>query len=210
MSQNNDKKFSQIYVHNFKGVWSSVTGLWDMYPSGPLTVIVQFLLLPVTLTIGAVVKSLIDFFSRKTLNETVIETVQDKLNNMNDKEIRSVIKGIQKQHPYPHSKSSIFLLKELNNSEAKEYQITHYPAKSQMLYKIIKKMKQPMTSQINDRPLYDERIDPDKHNIVTVEDANQRILISRTKLGLFLNESHNAGKKMQHVICDAVLSVSQL
>lgn len=210
MSLNNDKKFSQIYVHNFRGVWSSVTGLWDMYPSGPLTVIVQFLLLPVTLTIGAVVKSLIDFFSRKILNTTVIETVQEKINNMDDKRVRSVIKEIQKKYPYPHSKSSIFLLKELNNSEAKEYQITHYPAKSQMIYKIIKKMKRSMTSHRNNRPLFDGRIDTDKHTIVTVEDANQRLLISRTKLGLFLNESHNAGKKMQHVICDAVLSVSQL
>lgn len=67
-----------------------------------------------------------------------------------------------------------------------------------------------MSSQKNDRPLYDECIDPDKHNIVTVEDASHGLLISRTKLGLFLNESHNAGKKMQHVICDAVSSVSQL
>ncbi len=180
-----------------------------MYPSGPLTVIVQFILLPVTLTAGTVIKSLIDFCSRKTLNATVIETAQDKLNNMDDKEILSVITEIQNQYPYPHSKSSIFLLKELNNSTAKESQITHYPAKSQMIYNIIKKMKRPLTSHINDRSLYDERMEPDKHTIVTV-DRNQRLIINRVKLGLFLNESHNAGKKMQHVICDAVSRVAKL
>lgn len=210
MSQNNNKKFSQIYLHNLRGVWFSVTGLWDMYPSGPLTVIVQFILLPVTLTAGAVIKSLIDFCSRKTLNATAIETAQDKLNKMDDKEILGVITEIQNQYPYPHSKSSIFLLKELNNSAAKEEQIIHYTTKSQMLHKIINKMKRPMTSPTNDRLLSDKPMEIEKNTIVTVEDTNQRLIINRVKLGLFLNESHNAGKKMQHVICDAVSRVAKL
>jgi len=94
----NLKRFGIIYMRNVRGVLNGTT---FFFPA--------FYLLPLTLTLGAGIKSIIDFATRKFLDSQSIENAKNTLHEISieTSSLDKLFKEILKSHPQSHSSKKV-------------------------------------------------------------------------------------------------------
>jgi hypothetical protein len=104
----NLKRFGIIYKRNVMGVLNALLSLPMLYLF-PYTTVPMFYLLPLTLTLGAGIKSIIDFATRKFLDSQSIENAKNTLHEISieTSELNKLFKEILKSHPQSHSSKKV-------------------------------------------------------------------------------------------------------
>ena len=205
--------FFSLYRRNVKGVWNDLSD--PSYGMDDYGMPIRFLFLPLTLTIGAGIKSLIDYFTRKPLSPEEYEQTENKLSAMNEDDIEICAATISKNYPAPKSKSSNALI--------------------QLLISFVneKVIRAEVQSQIEDRKL-DSAIEHLKTEgisissrpkcIISLSETDLEELDKRTPENLnakkqevaenkrdnlisFFTNPYNAGKKMQRAIMEATFNI---
>ena len=231
--QVNKISFFSIYWRNLKGVfftpWQNLKAVLQDFQDGsgnmPLAAITSIIiigyiaLLPLTLTLGAVIKSLVDFFTRKPLRDTDFNYTVQLLQNSSDLAIELCAKTISSgEYSWPKSRSSYALLQGLVG-------VNEFRIRSD-IENTVKKRRldaEPSALQGGDvnssrQALNDCRdvnssfkFTPEESAEITKAVNAERILQNqknavdhRAQLLAFFQAPHNTGKKMQHVIMDAV------
>src|SRR5580704_6373282 len=113
------KDFFPLYWRNIKGTFFGGFRLMDddngefeaNYAAG-LAVLGHILLLPITLTIGALIKTLIDFNTRKPIPKEAIASKKDEIDHYDVTQMLEFINKIS-QYNTPFSNSSAELLSKL-------------------------------------------------------------------------------------------------
>ena len=208
--------FSSLYLRNAKGVWNDLPSLIQLYPIGPMTVVIKFLLLPLTLTIGPGIKSLIDYFTRRPLSSKDHSSVVDKLSQMSDKEIETCAAAISGKYSRPKSKSSNILAELLKDSvdERRIYAKEATQIKDRKVASGVSKLKTDgvtISSQVRfDVTFSEAEFEEIKARTAKNLSAKQKenTQNKRDNLVSFFSAPHNAGKKMQHVIMEVALGKS--
>lgn len=205
--------FTSLYRRNAEGVWYDLPSLLNWYPIGPLIVFIQVMLLPVTLTIGAGIKSLVDYFTRKPLFTEDYSSTADKLSIMTEDEIENCAEAISNKYPMPTSKLSNALI-ELLASSVDEGKIRAKVQSQIKARKITRATECFKTQGISiSSATFDvsfskaELEDIDKctaENLSTEKQKNTQN--KRDNLVSFFTAPHNTGKKMQHAIMEVTLN----
>lgn len=126
------KSLTDIYKRNFKDTFFGGFMVPSEYPDG-LAMIFHIVLLPFTLTFGAGIKSLIDFFSRKEIPETSLRDAEHQIKDLDSTTL--LIQEIFKYKPQAKSISSKQLIKDLEqiNLDTQTAITTGYQNKKQQL-----------------------------------------------------------------------------
>lgn len=208
------KNFLDIYTRNVKGTfWGGFSEVFlKIYPVGALVPIIHAALLPLTLTFGAAIKSLIDFFSRKEIAEETLNAVNDKIDALDEKSIEPLIREIS-TYKNAKSASSQKLMSTLN-------QIPHET--HSVIQKAMKDKKRALQEEqlgIDKNP---ELLDMYQDNFIAKLQLNevhqkkledyiqendqhckeQQLKNQKAAVKAYLGADHNYGKRMQQVICN--------
>lgn len=109
-----DKKyFFWLYLRNIKGTFIEGFAPLDWEYAAPMFWLGHILLLPITLTIIPFVKTLIDFFSRKSMTNDSIEIKKAEINNFDQSQMLGLLKSLSDYQPA--SNSSNYLYQELSD-----------------------------------------------------------------------------------------------
>ncbi len=205
--------FSLLYARNIKGVWRNLTSAINLYPIGPLTVAIQFTLLPVS-ALFAGVKSLLDYATRTPASEQQYNTTKEQLNNLTVDEVGLYSKEIVGKYPAPKSKSSYSLIRLLNSSvnesDVKKRVETAFIKNQEMEVKM-KMAEKGMVIQgfnVDANFLKQNAVELDKLLKAALNNEQQEMLrAKKTALISFFNTPHNNGKRTQNIIIDVCSSV---
>jgi len=89
------KYFFSLYWRNVKGSFTKPYNFaLRLHKAGGVIIIGHTALLPVTLTLGAMTKTLIDFFTRKAISTNVLSERKNQINNLNQEKIEKLIQEV--------------------------------------------------------------------------------------------------------------------
>lgn len=207
------KSLKDIYKRNFKATFFGGFTVPEIYLIGVLVPIIHLVLLPLTLTFGAGIKSLIDFFSRKEIPETSLRDAEGKIPDLDTDNTTLLIQEIYKYKPQAQSNSSKQLINGLKqiNRYTENAIATGYKEKKQQLQKEQLGIdKDPsllnvyQSSYISNLALDETR----QQSLDSYMQENkkhcksQQLTREKTIILDYLSATHNTGKRMQHIICN--------
>jgi hypothetical protein len=209
------KNFIDMYKRNFKGTFFG--GFFD--PQGtnfvvPFIWIGHIALLPLTLTFGAGIKTLIDFFTRREIPEETINAVDGAIDALDAESIRPLIESIAIYRNGAQSTSSKKLIQMLLHTIPGET----IDATSKDLGRKKRELQEAQLG-ININPELRKRYRPSYIANLPLNEESQRQLdayiaenrvhtntqqLSKQKgvIKEYLGADHNYGKKMQQIICN--------
>ena len=204
------KKMFDLYSRNAVGVfWGGLpnpqTWTYLFFPA----LIVHLALLPITMTFGAALKTLIDFFTRKELPKEQTSALNDKLSELDGTNIDSLISDIQGYSA--RSNASKMLQTQLKglqeNATVVETQAAQAKKWALQLAQLTTEahpdpLKVYTQEYIASLPLDAERQSVfDTYVLANVAHCEtQRAAAQKAKVQEYFGAEKNAGKKMQHVI----------
>lgn len=201
------KSFIDIYVRNAKGVLKRFPDI-DLWTYGwPFVAVIYTVLLPVTTIFGALIKSFIDFFSRKELPETRLKEVDEQINALNEDRLKPLINKIS-SYENAQSKSSQELIQNLHNiSDRRKDIATEKRAlqeKQLDLHINPGRLAMYKESYIANSPLNKENQKTLDGYISKNREYSQSQQLEDKKIAIknYLLAPHNSGKRMQHIICN--------
>lgn len=118
------KYFFRLYHRNVKGIiagpdWLNKTEPGKNYLTpediikglpGAMLTFLHIFALPVSLTLGAGIKTLIDYFSRKSIPSTVIDDVNKQLLNINHEDFNDLETELRQYNPKSNSSKRVLVL----------------------------------------------------------------------------------------------------
>lgn len=198
------KSLIDSYKRNAKGVFFGGFTVPNIY---------HIIFLPLTLTFGAGIKSLIDFFSRKEIPETSLDNAKHQIQDLDTDRTTLLIEEICRYKPEVQSNSSKQLIEDLEQIalETQTAISTGYQDKKQQLQEEQLGIdKNPdllnvyQSSYISNLVLdgtrqqsLDSYIEENQKRCKSQEFTRQKTII-----GDYLSATHNTGKRMQHIICN--------
>ncbi|CAM2737668.1 hypothetical protein [Legionella worsleiensis] len=205
------QSFKQIYLRNAIGVFYA-------YKIGHLSAVVEdragtrreanylagigyilwAITLPLTITLGATIKSLIDFFSRKETSDDTVNQTLDSTNALDADKIKPVIDVLREY--YPQSKSSNHLVNSLFqenyktqrniNKEKQRLQADQLGNDCYVKY---------LPQYIFNLPLDEEHVR--LLNEFTNESYVRLLEIQKSALQAYVHADHNRGKRTHNTLC---------
>lgn len=201
----NQKSLVDIYIRNVKGAFFGGFKVPEIYPIGILVPVFHILLLPFTLTFGAGIKSLFDFFLRKEIAETSLSDAKHQIEGMDN--VTPLIEEIYKYEPKSNSsKKLINDLTRISDDTQTRYQDKKLELQKEQLgiHKNPNLLNAYKSSYISNLTL-DESRQKLLDNYME-ENQNQckseQLEEEKTIIGDYLSAKHNNGKRMQHIICN--------
>jgi len=210
-----------ILVANAKGVINHIEDTFD----NDLVVGYGELILSPLLLLGSLVKTTIDIVTRKKMAVSELKTTIDKVEKLQEEQFDSFVKKIEVYAPSAKSNSSRKIFTQLSSLE---YQNIGERAEYERIKRIMDEKSKPI------KLIIPEQVDGLKKECTTVnmsidivlseeakasakENAEKGAIKSdkekrdcqKEKILWFLREPYNAGKKLQHVIKDAVEAVER-
>ena len=205
---------SALYIKNAKSVLSNVReictlehkieddmGNVQITPNyGTVIGFIAWLItLPITTTVGAGIKALIDFFSRKEIPDELIGETEENLKNAPAEKITELVKQITDYST--QSKSSDCLRKKLNKSSYDSKKAVH---EEKMLLKK-EQLGLDCTSKYKEQYILNLELDDGRATRLNQYDLEATTKLStqqKTTITEYLQAAHNQGKKTQHIICN--------
>lgn len=207
------KSFLDIYFRNAIGVLKNILDIrmWSYgWPIGAA-------LLPLNLTFGAGIKTLIDFISRKNIPEETLSEVESKIDALDAETIIPVINAIASYYPNAKSISSKNLYVALRTVE----QIANWDLNTDIKTKKLALQKEQLGIDKNPKLLdmykksYIANLTLDEGHQKRFDDYAITQKAQRTTQGSsqiktvireYVSANHNYGKGMQHAICNYFFS----
>ena len=208
------KNFIDIYKRNVQGTFlGGFNSGWEkIYGIGVIVPIAHFFLLPLTLTFGAGIKAIIDFFSRKEIPEETLSSVNNQVAALDAEGITPLIDEISK---YKDAKSTssqklIRMLHALPGEADSAMQAGIAKEKRALQEAQLGIDKNPellntyKDSYISNLPLdevhqkrLDDYIQRNSEHCQTQQLSKQKVVVRE-----YLGSEHNYGKRMQQIICN--------
>jgi hypothetical protein len=204
------KSIWDIYNRNAQGVFlGGFTNIGQWKYLIPVVAILHIAFLPLTLTFGAGLKSLIDYFTRKELPQEKLESLNNKINELDNDNIQPLIDEMA--HYTPQSNSSKMLLKSLQKIPAETASVLEQ-AKTEKIRAL--QLHQLTTGTVVDptqaylftfitSTKLDETHQAQLDEFLKQNEAHvkkQELTKQKAQIQTYLKADENAGKQMQHVI----------
>lgn len=207
----NRKSFIDIYKRNVKGLFWGGLKIPDIYPIGLLVPLAHLALLPLTVTVVAVGKSSIDYFSRKEIPEASLSDAKSKIQNLDMDSTTFLIKEICKYKLGAKSKSSrqlIHSLEQITLDTQTTITAKNQEKKRELQEEQLKTNKDPNPSNvfqsqyISDLPLNEDNQQSLNSYMKENEELRKSEQLTKVKTMIvdYLSAPHNTGKRLQHLI----------
>ncbi|MBA2652909.1 MAG: hypothetical protein H0U73_11660 [Tatlockia sp.] len=198
-------EFLSIYWRNVKGTFKKgfIEPIFDL---AAFVWISHIALMPITLTLGALLKTVVDFFSRKAneIPEDVLKVQKDEIANFNKENMESLVKEISAYTP--KSNSSQMLLKELNqlNSPQRVNKIVNETLEKKCEAKKLELFKhQDRFYGHKSGPLdtnHSTALDNYRKKLINHGYDNDKLALQKSLIKDFMNQDKNQGKETWHII----------
>ena len=200
----NLKNFFSLYWRNIKGTFFN--GFVEPITYiGPLIWLGHIVLLPLTLTIGAGIKTFIDFFTRKPMPDESIKAKQNEIKSLDDQQIEELTKNISSYNP--HSNSSRMLLNQLAQLTIDERLVAEREYAIEKRRLVLDQLGPNAEQKYLASYIADVSLDVRHKEILKNYDAQNKAHLAEQKLTAqknvicsYLGDKKNNGKKLMQVI----------
>lgn len=204
---------TKIFAHNAVGTFFGGYRKYD----DPIIWIVHSVLLPISVTVGAGIKTLIDVKSRHEINDEELKQIDQGLENLKGSDFDAFIYNVT-QYP-AKSNASRLLITNLREERLREQALIDEYAAKEKYHFLENKLNEFKKVNEADNNLPYVRLEVNTHCSLTEDDKqilndkikpyieqqeNERRNKQRDLIKIYLHDEINAGKKMQHIIKDEV------
>lgn len=199
----NARYFLDLYLRNAAGVWSN--GFVPLSDYGLIINLFHIILSPLTLTFGAVIKTIFDCISRIYTPEADLKPIPEQIHKMNNEDMEQLTIKLKCEGYSPKSNSSILAFSKLSSDSQKDIALQEREeAIKQKKIKYILRENPGMNVRLLDLNNLDkykfsdfnqDRLDKLKNKPVAVGcEESKNILLN------YVQEENNNGKKLFQLI----------